>query len=110
VQPHYAAAPWQPRNFSLQILAAALRLATWPCGKSGLFSPSLNLEIIAQRKANEKHEDDRNEVLPHHQQLIAFRAIAKAPAEQKFFNVGVDGERANERHGVSSATMPTACS
>jgi hypothetical protein len=27
-------------------------------GKAGLFGPSLNLEIIAQREADEKHEDD----------------------------------------------------
>ena len=36
------------------LLAVALRLETWPCGKSGLFGPSLDLEIIAHCEADEK--------------------------------------------------------
>jgi hypothetical protein len=50
----------------------------WPCnvallafGKSGLFGPSLDLEIIAQREAEEKNEGDRDNVLHNHQHLNA---------------------------------------
>jgi hypothetical protein len=39
---------------------------------------SLDPEIIAQREADEKHTGDRKEVLPHHQQLIAFRRNGQA--------------------------------
>jgi hypothetical protein len=92
-------------------LLAALRLATWPCGKSGLFGPSLNLEIIAQGEADERDEDDRNEVLSQHQLLIAFRRNERARtvaagAEKKFFDLGVDGERADERHSIAKCQHP----
>jgi hypothetical protein len=71
---------------------------------SGL-ARSPDLEIIAQREADEKDEDDRNEVLPEHPALISFRwngqARSKAGTEKKFFDLRVNGERANERHGVA---------
>jgi hypothetical protein len=37
------------------------------------FGPSLDLEIIAQGEADEKHEDDRKGILPEHQPVVAFR-------------------------------------
>jgi hypothetical protein len=67
------------------LLAAALRLATWPCGKSGLFGPSLDLEIIAQGEAEEKNEGDRNDVLAK-----ATREWADGDSVAAHYGFGID--------------------
>jgi hypothetical protein len=58
---------------------------------------SLDLEIIAQGETDEKHADDRKEVLEDHQQLKACRRNGRAfvsnfaRAEEKFFDFGPMG-------------------
>jgi hypothetical protein len=78
------------------------------CGAGG--APLLDLEIIAQGQADEKDEDDRNNILNNQPDLEAARwhgkAIAKAGAEQKSFDLGVDGERPHERHGIAKRQHP----
>jgi hypothetical protein len=70
----------------------------------------LDLEIIAQGKADEKHKNDRNNVLNNQPDLEAARwhgkTTAKTGAEQKFFDLGVDGERPHERHSVANRQHP----
>jgi hypothetical protein len=68
--------------------------------------PSLDLEIIAEGEAEEKNEGNRNDVLSDHPELQAFRwngqASVKPRTEQKFFDLGINGERADERHGIAN--------
>ena len=83
-----------------------LRLKGTEHEKHGSSTASLDLEIIAQGEADEKRDDDRKEGLPDHKPLIAFRwdrmAILFVEAKEKFLDVRVYRERADERHSIGA--------